>query len=284
MIPKARRHYARMNSGVPKRGFTILEVLVASAVLILVLGILLQLSSNTLQATKASQRQMEASQRARTIMDALANDLDNLILIGNQGIYVRTNGHSTELAFLTRSRGPSGTANSRALAVAYTVDGTQIIRRTAPVLWTDTDLIAAALAAATSSTESVLAEGVLSFQISFVLSSGDIEPLSGTGTWVTDTIEGTTLPDDFYALILPAANSEETFVQGLVFSLASLDAQTASLPEAADLADDLAEVVIPAGETPREAWDAATTNGLLDSYPPQMRTSFRTAQLTWQLR
>lgn len=266
------------------QGFTILEILVAAAVLILILGVLLQLSGNTLQATKASQRQMESAQRARSIADALSADLDNLIVTEGAGLYVRANGQSLDLAFLTRSRGPLGTADLRALAVVYTLSGTHMTRRTVSVPWSETDLVGAALSALSSANVSTLSEGILNFQISFVLSTGELVPFAATANWASDTVRGKTLADDFYALTLPSSNGTATSVQALIFSLASLDVQTSSLPEATNLATALSDVEVPTGQTPREAWDAAITTGELNNFPNQLRAALRTTQFTWQLR
>lgn len=265
-------------------GFTILEVLVAAAVLILILGVLLQLSGNTLQATRASQRQMESAQRARSIADALSADLDNLIVTEGRGLYVRTNGHTLDLAFLTRSRGPLGTANPRALAVVYSLSGTDMVRKTVPIPWSETDLAGSAISALSSSNVSTLSEGILNFELSFVLSTGKLMPFSSSADWASDTIRGKKLTDDFYALTLPTSNGAATSVQALVFSLASLDVQTANLPEATSLAAALSGVEVPDGQTPREAWDAAITAGLLNGFPSQLRATLRTTQFTWQLR
>lgn len=284
MSDEPTNHVAPIGLRPHARGFTILEVLVAAAVLILILGVLLQLSGNTLQATKASQRQMESAQRSRSIADALSADLDNLIVTEGTGLYVRANGQSLDLAFLTRSRGPLGTANVRALAVVYTLSGTDMVRKTVPVPWSETDLIGAALSALSSSNVSTLSEGILNFQISFVLSTGELVPFSTTVNWASDAVRGKTLADDFYALTLPSSNGTATSVQALVFSLASLDVQTANLPEATSLAAALSGVEVPDGQTPREAWDAAITTGLLNGFPNQLRAALRTTQFTWQLR
>lgn len=278
------KHVAPIGLRPHVRGFTILEVLVAAAVLILILGVLLQLSGNTLQATKASQRQMESAQRARSIADALSADLDNLIVTEGSGLYVRANGQSLDLAFLTRSRGPLATANVRALAVVYTLSGTDIVRKTVPVPWSETDLVGAALSALSSANVSTLSEGILNFQVSFVLSTGELVPFSTTANWASDTVRGKTLADDFYALTLPSSASAATSVQALVFSLASLDVQTSKLPEATSLAAALSGIEVPTGQTPREAWDAAITTGVLNGFPNQLRAALRTTQFTWQLR
>jgi type II secretory pathway pseudopilin PulG len=78
---KARQAYQR-------QGFTILELLVASAVSIILLGLFLTVSTNILDAWSSSRDSLSSNAKARIVLDTLATDLESAILRSDQGVWL----------------------------------------------------------------------------------------------------------------------------------------------------------------------------------------------------
>jgi type II secretory pathway pseudopilin PulG len=69
-------------------GFTILELLVASTVSIILLGLFLTVSTNILDAWGQSRDSLSSNAKARIVLDTLASDLESAILRNDTGVWL----------------------------------------------------------------------------------------------------------------------------------------------------------------------------------------------------
>ena len=78
-----------MNSGIKStRAFTILELLIASAVSIILLGLFLTVSNNLLDAWGNSRDSLSGNAKARVILNTLASDLESAIIRNTEGVWL----------------------------------------------------------------------------------------------------------------------------------------------------------------------------------------------------
>jgi prepilin-type N-terminal cleavage/methylation domain-containing protein len=83
-----------------KKGFTILELLVASAVSVILLGLFLSVSTNILDAWGQSRDSLFSNATARIVLDTIASDLESAILRSDEGVWLACD--------LSLNQGPSG--------------------------------------------------------------------------------------------------------------------------------------------------------------------------------
>lgn len=277
-------HLANIDASVMKlrrsfgiRAFTLIELLAAMAVLALVLAFLVQLSSQTMTATRSSHQQMEASQKGRVVLDSLSADLANLVAQNGLGILVKEGGGNVELAFLTRSRGPKGSA-TRFLAVAYVLNGNELQRKTAPIDWGAIVLPDSALQAVTSpSSTSVLATGILRFNATATLDDGSIVTISGLPASAKQT-NGSS-----FVQLLPSVSPTSPLLPKVV----SLTAAVAPLSEknlqlAGDMATKLGD--LEDGKTALAVWNSSITLGKLAALPAPAVAGLQLSQQTYEIK
>jgi len=170
--------------------FSLVEVLVAVAILLLMLLLVSQITQMTLQTSRATTAKMEGTEAARKLFDSLDRDLELSVAAPrlekastNLSILARLSASgSPELSFLTSGRGPSGTMPPRFLVVGYSMTKDTVTRIYSPVDWSATDLPQAAAApAASGSGSSVVANGILQFSIAILLEDGSIASLADLG-------------------------------------------------------------------------------------------------------
>jgi len=224
--------------------FTLIELLIAMAVLALMLVFLLQITSQTMQATKRTTQQLNSTQSARQCLDALSTDIAHAVLMGGATILTApgAGGTSPALAFLTCGRGPDSTP-SRFLAVSYKLGNNTLTRSYKAIGWADVpgtypNLLSAAEEAATSPVfTSTLSTGILQFSVLAILEDGSrvsllTPPANAAGA---ATIDGQSVPSGWTALVpskppLPSPlNSGTARVRGLLVAIASVDEQDFSL-------------------------------------------------------
>lgn len=119
-------------------GFTILEVLVASAVLALLLALTLQILGNTNAAIRTADRQMDAASRARAVLDRFDTDFSGAMLTQGASAICRvaTSTNAPAIGFVCRARAresgsstvPSWQANLRGAIVGYRMNGRALER------------------------------------------------------------------------------------------------------------------------------------------------------------
>lgn len=184
-------------------GFTILELLVATAILALVLGLLLQIVNGLLQSTRTQNQQISSIASARRALDVMAADLKNGVVGENAAILAPVgNSNSNLLSLVTHRRGPNGSnASHRFLAVSYsTNDSGQLFRSYGSVNFSQTNLLAAATN--TSTPLEPLAGGILAFQIHAVTDTANFPVgTAAFANWATNNYNGIATPAGFQALI-----------------------------------------------------------------------------------
>lgn len=160
-------------------GFTLVELLVATAVLVLLLVTLLQILDGTMRSSRTANQQIDAIRDARMSLDVLCTDLDNAVTTDGARILLTGSGADTQLAFLTRSRGPS-TPISRFLSVSYTLSPAGFTRSYAGVEWDNSYNFVKSATSSQLSSSRVLSTGILAWSISALMTSGSSIVLSAT--------------------------------------------------------------------------------------------------------
>lgn len=264
------------------RAFTLLEVLVAVAVLGILLVLLVQIADNAVHAVHTSRQQISATQQARAVLDALESDFGGLVVENGLPVFAKPSlpqGNS-ELVFFTRGRGPSGTPDFRFTAVAYRLENTELIRSWSSVAWSDSDLVQRLASAPASSSRSVLARGILRFEAVAVRKNGESVPLAQAGR---ATLLGMAIPGGLLALdrTTPPAPSASEQIVSVTIAVAAIDEQNLQLPGVLEMAEKLGDPA--AGEAPLEAWKQRLNSGALDDIPAPARHALRLSQQTFSV-
>jgi len=210
----------------PGHAFSLIELLTAMAVLALILVLLVQVVNGILQSTQAQSQQMDSVAEARRMLDVIETDLSQAVITESATILLRSAGDSRELAFLADRRGP--TAGHRLLAVRYDqAKDTQFQRSYGSVGFTEADLMAAAAVEAPV-TSSVLANGILAFDIRFLGESGEYGFAdAGSAAWATSSYNGFATPGGWRALI----TDSPSFARELPERIHSLQIWVAAIDE-----------------------------------------------------
>lgn len=278
-------HRRSIEIGPVARGFSLVEILVAIAVLCLILVMLSQLSSNTMQITSTSQKQMEATRQARAILDTMRDDLGNLVVQnGAATVFAKTDGLNSKLVFVTYRRGPQGVSDQRFMAVSYALVGTQMVRNYAMISWKDVDLMSKAFQATSSTLSGVIAENILRFEVVMLLDNGNVVPLTTTGSWLVTTWNEDPVPEGFFALRLTGSTVDRTQskVRALTVAVAALDGKSLLLPNATNILTAL--IPSDTGKTPLESWNGVINQGGLSAYPRPAAAALRIVQRTFPLQ
>ncbi len=152
--------------------FTLLEVLIASAVLAFLLVVFLSISDYASRAWKGSQQKMEDFSTARVVMNRFRADLESIVIRPDLPLFP-----GQAVGFMTGKRGVAGSTNSRLLSyVEYGLQTNTLLRKSkaytfdtgdAPPFSTNT-----VVAAPVTTTSSPLASGVIGFQTAFLNKDG----------------------------------------------------------------------------------------------------------------
>ena len=284
-----------------QKGFTLVEILVAVAVLALIIAMAVQILSFTLQVSLSSSHQLDASQRCRAVLDAIGADLTNLVVTNGSTVLVQDTGGTVQLAFLSSGRGPNTATDFRLLTVGYqfvTTGPNQGINRTTSVVpWETANLLAQSANPTGTPATSVLAKSIVRFDAVALLDNGQIvlltpptpTPPATTVSWITTTTtaNGQAVPAGWSALVLAQAlpDPNNPRVKALIIGVASLDDQTFNLPNVSGMTNQLTAPALLAGQaqTPVDAWNAAIDAGNLTSDPKPAVTSLRLDQRTYTL-
>ncbi len=261
----------------PTRGFTLIEMLAAMAVLALVLTFLVQLSGQTMTATRSSHQQMEASQQGRAVLDSMNADLSNLVSQNGLGLLARENGGNIELAFLTRSRGPK-TTPTRFLAVAYVLQGNNLVRQTAPIDWDSVvDPLSAMAAVSSPTSTSILATGVLRFDATLTLDNGNMVTFSSLPASAKKTL------NTAFAQLIPSSSpviASLPRVKSATVAVAPLSSQNIKL--AGNMAAILGD--LQDGKTALAVWSENIALGKLAELPRPAVAGLQLAQQTYEIK
>jgi type II secretory pathway pseudopilin PulG len=226
--------------------FTLVELLTATAVLVLLLALIFQIVNSILQSTNTQNQQMESTASARRLLDVMTADFQNAVIGDDASILVPDAAGTTNLiALVTTRRGPndSTTAESgitnRFLAVSYTTNGNnQLFRSYGPVGFGETNLLNAALGDATFTPTNPLASGILALEAVALTDGGTNyavipttagygSPGSSEANWITNNYNGNAVTNGFNALI----TMSPTFAVGLTNRTYALQIWVASLDQ-----------------------------------------------------
>jgi len=151
-------------------GFTLIEVLVASAILAFLLVVFLSVASFASQAWRGSQQKMEGFSTARIVMNRIRSDLESIVIRPDLPLFP-----DNKMGFMTVKRGMTADTNARLLSyVAYEMDANRIMLRSLPYTFAGDPPPFSTVSAPTTTPGKVLANGVIGFTNSY---------LSRDGTW-----------------------------------------------------------------------------------------------------
>jgi prepilin-type N-terminal cleavage/methylation domain-containing protein len=254
-------------------GFTLVELLVSIVVFTLILTLFSRTTGFVAQAVTGYQKQINATQADRTVLDALENDLASAVTQKGMTVYISQDGQNNiQLAFLTQGRGPSSVnaADFRLMAVTYLLNGTQLTRQVTPVLWGDTNLTGIVIGTALSSTYSssttfsVLSNRILRLDAVVQLDDSSIASYSSNATWL-NPVSGSS----FSGLILstsPINASSPPRVRSIIVAIAAVDGQILQLPGASTMGSKLGPPS-PAYPTPLDYWQNQIESGVFNGFP-----------------
>ena len=182
-------------------GFTLIEVLVAAAVLGLVMALVLQIVNGVLQSTDGQNHQMASLTAGRRALDAMTADLQKAVVGENAAILVPSGPGTNLFAVITQRRAPANQP-ARFLAVRYfTNSRNEIYRAYGPVAFGATDLLGAATTAGTTNVP--LATGILAVAVRAQADGTNSYAVTDppSANWSTNTYNAFAAPGDYKALL-----------------------------------------------------------------------------------
>jgi prepilin-type N-terminal cleavage/methylation domain-containing protein len=179
-----------------ERAFTLIEVLVATAVLALILVMMLGVTNGILSSTRAQNQQMDSVASARRALDVLTSDIGAAVIGPSSSILLPSVASTNLLALVAQRRGPDSAGSPRFLAVRYSTNSDALYRSYDAVSFASTDFLNPAAGAATTTSTNPLAPGILAVRI---LEKGVV------GTSATNTYAGFPVPVGWSALATPAS-------------------------------------------------------------------------------
>lgn len=203
-------HWPGVGQATGRQAFTLLELLVAMAVLGMVMAVLLQLSDSLLNSIAVQTRQMDSVASARRALDVMAADVQSAVIDNHSSVLVPSAPAGDLLALLTGRRGSNGSTDHRFLAVRYSTNGDGgLVRSYGSVgygvqnLWQDT-INATVPAASSASSLYPLASGILGIEIR-ALGDGSNSYAFGSdaaaANWATNNYNGRPTPAGYLALV-----------------------------------------------------------------------------------
>ncbi len=197
--------------------FTLLELLVAMAVLALVLVFMTQAVNGVLQSTRAQNQQMDGVASARKALDVMESDLKAAVIDNTRTILVPDSSANSNLFTLYADRrGPVGTTGHRFLAVAYSTNTQRELVRSY-----GSESYNTVGASANVTPAQPLAKGILAFQMRVRTETGQVFQAKSpaSANWSTNNFNGTPTANGFKALIF----RQSPFAQSLTNRTAALE-------------------------------------------------------------
>jgi len=218
------------------QAFTILELLVAVAVLALLSVMLLQIVDQTMRSTGTATRGIEQTSAARRALDALEADFTHAARTGGAAVLVKTNPppEMDDLAFLVHGRGPASTgspsdAAPRFLAVSWWSNNGTIWRGYAPAAASASNPLDSAVQARQGSSypPTPVAGGIVRGLVLFEFVDGSLalQPPPGAAVAAGGDYHGSTVPGGWSALLPPVPDPADGTprVRALIVCMATLD-------------------------------------------------------------
>jgi type II secretory pathway pseudopilin PulG len=246
-------------------GFSILELLVAAAILVIVALLMMGLTESTMKVTNWSHRRMTAEAGARQALDRIGADFDRLVYRPDLPDLIEKNGGNDRLVFFTLAEGYDG--DRGVSLVSYDAPDGALRRGALGFTWNTSSgsagplkFNAAAVASIPSSNFEVVAEDVFRFEVAFLLTDGSL--VKQADRLVKD--------------------SSGPAVQALVVGLAALDRSARKLLTA-DQEQALAACFTDAtdGKDLLQQWEGATEG---KDFPPPVLNALRVYQRYYYLK
>jgi len=246
------------------RAFTILESLVAMAVLAMILVLMVQVVDGIMRSTRVQSQQMDSVAAARRALDTMLTDIQSAVTGENSAILAPTGASTNLFALLTTRRGMSGAADHRFLAVTYSLNpSNQIVRSYGSVNFAQTNLLASAI---NTTVSSPLSSGVLAVQIRALADGANAYSItsSPTANWATNVYNGLPVPPGYQALLTQSptfSSSLTNKVRAVEIWIAAVDAQNYQLLSDAGNLSAVQSLLAGDPSTWRSAIDSAAIPG-----------------------
>jgi prepilin-type N-terminal cleavage/methylation domain-containing protein len=217
------RHSNRSLHPDDQKGFTLVELLTATAILSLLLMLMFQIVSEILQSTKVQNQQMESVTAARRALDVMSTDLQNAVVGENISILVPAqSGVGALLGMVCNRRGPNAPTLGRYLGVCYGFDSSigVITRSYTPIPYGDPDLFTQLGSLMSLTTpppvpggSTTIASNILSVQVLAEITSSSAQPsptpvklpAMASPNWASNsTYNSFTVPPTYNAIVSPA--------------------------------------------------------------------------------
>lgn len=255
-----------MSDGKGKAAFTLVEMLVAMAVLVLLMGIIVQIVEMTGRSISSSSRHLDSLEQARMVFDRLQLDVSGRPRRADLPVLLSKAAGNDSLQFYSQVEGYGGSARNFTV-VGYRIQQTntarlyQMERGALGTAWTDTPpaFLPQASPAIPDADYDVLAGGV--FRLEFCCLK-------------TDGVLSTTAASDLgdVAAIIVALAVLDPDSRKLTTSSSQLEALAAALPDSA------------AGAVPLPAWQAALFQSPPSGIPTRVWQSIRIYQRAFYVR
>lgn len=208
-------HNAGASCNKTDTAFTLVELLVAMAVMALLLVLMLQVTNGVLISSRTQNQQMESGAAARRALDVMAVDIQKAVTAGNSSILVPGGKRDSNLMVLPTARlRPSGTSAGahRFLAVAYSTNtSNQIVRSYASVPFSELNPVAN-LPSYRFTNSGPLASGILALQILAIGDGTNAYAVTNypSANWATNSYNGLTPGLGYSALVTPSSTFAST--------------------------------------------------------------------------
>jgi len=158
----------------PRSGFTLIEVLVSTALLTLLLVVVASLTSDTASISTSSQRKLTAAASARQVLDRFSTDISTALMRADLPQKMEKNEGNDVIGFYAQAQGYQG--DREISRVEYRLVGDELLRGATGFAWeggTDTvDWGASTFTSPGSGDFEILGRGIIRFEYLFLLKDG----------------------------------------------------------------------------------------------------------------
>lgn len=190
-----------------RAAFTLIEVMVAVAVLALILVLLAQILNGITGPIRIQSQRMDSAAAARKVLDVMAADFASLASGPAAGVMLAMDETSPEfLSMVTQRRSPDIPPSGRYLGVVYAMEPSfRMVRRYAPIYHTEANFLKAATMADKES-PFPLAEGILGVRFIANTQQGPVEmdPALTSGDvpdWLLEEVGGLSVPSGWRTVV-----------------------------------------------------------------------------------
>jgi prepilin-type N-terminal cleavage/methylation domain-containing protein len=278
-----------------RRGFTLVELLVACSILALLVVLVAQMVGSASSVTGNSKKRLDADDEARLVFDRLAGDINGMVKRRDiNPLFLASNGNDS---FYFYSQAPAystyaSASNSQIALIGYSVtnSGIGLVRFSSGQSWDTLSFSNPSLAAITATSATnfhVIAPNVFRMEYALLMKPGSVNNTNGLGP-----VTAGTLSTNGTNVFFQTNNSGQALkdISGIVLSIAILDptsrqvvgtnALTALAGQMSDAnATAAASGVINGSSSQAIPADGWRTNALISSgIPPAARAQIRIYQ------